>query len=500
MSVLTATPTASPTATPTAGREARLATAALSARDRHFVSRFSFGHTPELAAAVRRAGGGRAWFEDQLSPSRIADQTAHKLDDWYPNLWYTPKQIWNRNDSGVAPAWQLMVDLGCWTMMRRVYSNRQLFEVMVDFWSNLLHIPLGDDEAWPYRVSYDQMIRKHALGRFDDMLVASATHSSMGLYLDNASSTKDAPNENLGRELMELHTVGVDAGYTEKDVKNSARILTGYRVDLWWPKFAAYYSKSDHYTGRIKVMGFSHPNKSPDGRAATKAYLRYLAHHPATADRLARRLCVKFVNDDPSPGLVKSVSRAFTRSGTDIRTTLRAMVAHPEFSSSAGEKVRMPLEETLATVRALGIKPHKPTKNHDFPQALYWVVQGQGMTPYGWPAPNGFPEVSAAWSSAGRALDSLTVHRNLAQRWWPNDGATFPSDKSWLPAMPATYGEVVTHIGKQLLGEPPNARLNAAVAQRTGVALTKRLTADEAKDRVRYVLMILLGSPAHLTR
>jgi hypothetical protein len=478
----------------------RRALAPLRPRDRHFADRFSYGHNPTLARQVRAAGSGRAWFEKQLLPTRIKDAPGNKVRAWYPDLWHTPLQLWRRNESGVAPAWEVMTDLGRWTMMRRVLSNRQLNEVMVEFWSNLLHVPLGDDEAWPYRVSYDATIRKHALGHFDDMLVAATTHGSMGLFLDNASSTKDAPNENLGRELLELHSVGVDAGYTENDVINSARILTGYRVDLWWPSFREYYHKPSHWTGRIRVLGFTHANRDADGRVATEKYIRYLAHHPATANRLARRLCVKFVHDNPSPGLVRTVARAYTRSGTNIKATLRAMVAHPEFASSAGEKVRMPLEETLATIRALRIRPRQPTRDGAFADSIFYAASGQGMTPYSWPAPNGFPEVNVAWSSAGRALDSFNVQRGLAQQWWPTEQAAFSPDRVWLPTLPARFDTVVDHIGRQLLGEPPNARLREGISLRTGIPLTRRVTADDMAYRTRQILMALLASPAHMTR
>lgn len=477
------------------------AAAALSARDRHLADRFSYGYTPGLATQIRRAGGGRAWFEKQLAPDRVKDAPGNAVRGWFPTLWYPPTKLWERHQSGVAPAWEVMTDLGRWTLMRRVLSHRQLHEVMVEFWSNLLHIPLGDDEAWPYRVSYDQMIRTHALGRFDDMLVAATTHSSMGLYLDNATSTKDAPNENLGRELLELHSVGVESGYTEEDVLASARMLTGYRVDLWWPEFRAYYDPAAHWTGRIRVMGFTHRNAKADGRAATEAYLRYLAHHPATASRLARRLCVKFVHDTPSRALVSSVARAFTRSGTDIKAALRALVAHPEFASAQGRKVRTPLEETTATIRALRILPQRPADDSSFANAIFWAISGQGMTPYGWPAPNGFPEVNLAWSSAGRVLDSLSVQRSLANQWWPTQDARFPSDASWLPDLPASFGAVVDHMAQRLLGEPAGDRLRAAVSVRTGLALSRRVTvSDLSASRIRQVLMIMLGSPAHMTR
>ena len=245
---------------------AAVAPVTLAGPSRHFARRFSGGLTPKLATEIKAAGGGRDWFEKQLYPARIKDAKGKQIDRWFPSLKQTPKQIF---DGGVA--WEVMADLSKWTMSRRIYSRHQLLEQMVDFWSNLLHVPLMDDSAYFYRVSYDRMIRKHALSSFTQLLQHSTVHPAMGLFLDNAVSTKDAPNENLGRELLELHTVGVEAGYSEKDVKSSAKMLTGYRVDLYWPKFAHYYDPDVHYPGHAQDHGLSTPRRRATTTPATAA-------------------------------------------------------------------------------------------------------------------------------------------------------------------------------------------------------------------------------------
>ena len=329
--------------------------------DRHLVRRFSFGLTPALAAEVKAAGGSRKWFEKQLLPGRVADRAGDAVNSWFPSVRRSPANIFARNNAEIEYVWEVAVDFSRWTMSRRIHSKRQVHEVMTDFWSNLLNVALFHDDAQFYRMEYDRVIRAHALGTFEKLLQATITHPAMGLYLDNAYSTKESPNENLGRELLELHTVGVDGGYTEADVKASARILTGYRVDIWWPEFRAFYDRDAHDTDPVRVMGFRHRNASADGRAATKAYLSYLARHPATARRLARRLCVKFVSDTPSASIVNAVTKAYLDSGTAIKPTLRAMVAHRDFDAAPLSKVRMPSEDYVATVRALGIRLKRPT-------------------------------------------------------------------------------------------------------------------------------------------
>ena len=183
---------------------------------------------------------------------------------------------------------------------------------MTDFWSTNLHIPVGHDRAWIYRADYDATIRQQAFGTFEDLLVALSLHPAMRLYLDNWSSVKNKPNENQGRELLELHTVGRAAGYTEAMVKDSAKILSGYTVD-WGKTYVAKYDTNRHTTGAVTVLGFSDPNAGADGQSLTVAYLKYLAHHPSTASNLCRKLATYFVSDSPSDGLVAALAQVVPR-------------------------------------------------------------------------------------------------------------------------------------------------------------------------------------------
>jgi uncharacterized protein (DUF1800 family) len=476
--------------------------AGLGAADRHLVKRFSWGLTPELVADVHRAGGGLAWFEQQLKPARIPDPAAQEINSWYPWLRRPAKQVFDEDMSGVRNAWDSVTDLSRWTVARRIASNRQLFEVMVDFWSNLLNVTLFHDDALFWRADYDRVIRAHALTSFEKLLQAAITHPAMGLFLDNAFSTKDSPNENLGRELLELHTVGVDAGYTEDMVKASARMLTGYRAQVWGGHFLAFYDPKRHDTQPVTVLGFHHPNSDPDGRKATLAYLSYLARHPATAERLARRLCTKFVSDQPSDAIVQAVASAYSSHGTAIGPTLRALVTHPDFAAAAGKKVRTPTEDYVASVRALGIKLLRPKTGESFANNMYWQYSDLGQAPYEWPAPNGYPEVDAAWATAGRVLTSFTMHRDLAARWWPTEEARFPAWSSLLPAMPSTLEHVVSTVALRTMGEKPAPATLDGIARLLGISLTTRLDKDDALDywTIRGILSSLLDSPLHMHR
>jgi uncharacterized protein (DUF1800 family) len=269
-------------------------TTILDPRSRLIVSRFTGGWSLATRNAVKAAGGIDRWFASQLSPSAVPDGFYTGSKDWWYANGATPLETWARDEADVEGVWEANAHYQRWSMLRRIYSQRQVLETMAAFWEHHFHVPAVGGPSGGHRAHYGRMIRGKAVGRFDTLLNAVITHPAMGCYLGNASSTKSAPNENLGRELLELHTVGRAAGYTEDDVKSSARILTGWRVDVWdtWDDS---YQPASHWTGAVRVLDFSHPNSSSDGGGVTMAYLDYLAHHRSTARRIARMLATRFV-------------------------------------------------------------------------------------------------------------------------------------------------------------------------------------------------------------
>ena len=201
---------------------------------RHLVGRFSYGVTPALAQQVDAQGGPRAWFERQLAPGRVADAPAvDGLRDWWPSLSRTPAALWQRQIDGVEGGWEVMFDYERWVLMRRMTSRRQLLEVMTEFWENHLNVPAIGDAQFTYRGA----VRRHHPRRGARPLrrpAARRDHPPRDADLPRQRGVDRAahPNENLGRELLELHTVG-RGQYDEDDVKDSARILTGWTVDMW---------------------------------------------------------------------------------------------------------------------------------------------------------------------------------------------------------------------------------------------------------------------------
>ena len=464
--------------------------------DLHLLRRATYGATPALLSQVK-AAGRNAWLDRQLAPATISDPACDALiADRYPHLSWSIDQAWNNLDGD----WSLMMELGQAAIARAAWSKRQLFEVMVDFWSNHLNVTNPFDGGWWSRHDYDKrVIRKHAMGRFHDMLVASATHPAMMLYLNNAESTKDNPNENYGRELLELHTVGVDAGYSEEDMRQSTLVMTGFGMD--WDNGHFVFEPWAHYTGPVQVMGWSHDNeRAGQGYEVGLSYLSYLAHHPATAHRIAAKLCQRFVADDPPPTLVDSLAATYLASDTAIVPVLRKLFRSAEFAASLGEKIRRPMEDTVATLRILGVKAD--VSGTDGIQGLYWMIQDLANAPMAWSPPNGYPDEAGSWRSAGGTLGRWNMHMSIAAHWWP-DELVRPPLKNLLPSRnPKTHGELVDALAKRLVFRKMSTAHRDAVLSFLGRSASDPINRDsEAMGwRLPYLVALILDSPYHEVR
>ena len=482
-------------------RPARYApTPVLSAADRHVVSRFSYGTTPQLVAEVQAAGGGVAWLDRQIATAYDDPAADARLADWWPDLHLDAAVLWTRQVTEVRGTWEVMADYARRLLARRLTSQRQVLEVMTEFFESHLHITATGDAQAVWRAPYGDVIRRHALGRYDEMLQEAITHPAMLIYLDQATSTKKAPNENLGRELLELHTVGVGS-YTEDDVKASARILTGYRVDVW-KTWLPSYRPEDHWTGPVRVGDFSDPNTDPDGRDLVRRYLAHLARRPETARRLARRLAVKFVRDDPSEALVERLAQTYLANGTAIAPVLRELVRSTEFKASRGGKLRDPSEDLVATYRAIGAKVARPSGHEDAANAMIWQTSTIGLAPMAWPRPDGQPLDNRAWATPARALASMEVHWALAGGWWPSKGVAYRQPLDWFPELPITFAMLVDHVSRLIHGRPSSAGLLKVLCAAVSLSPTEVITADHAlvKWQFNRFLGAFLDHPLHYER
>jgi hypothetical protein len=474
--------------------------ALLTPSQRHLVTRFGYGVDATLARDVRRAGGAEAWFEKQLTrPGAFPDSAADAVRRWWPDLDRKPADLWQRQVQEVRGGWEVMEDYGRWLLVRRIRTRRPVLEKMTEFWEGMLHVPVSGDAQFTWRVDYGDTIRRHALGRFDQMLAATTTHPAMLIFLSAATSTKRAPNENLGRELLELHTLG-EGGYDEDDVKASARILTGWHVDLW-KTWAASYVKEDHYRGRVEVKGFSDKNAKGDGRKVTQDYLRYLAHHPLTARHIAQRLATKFVRDDPPQSLVNRLAKVYLTNDTEIVPVLRALVASKEFRASAGRKLRDPSEDVVATYRALGVDVDRPTGDDSGAHAILWQASALGLSPHAWPRPDGTPVRDDVWASPARALASMGMHWSMAGGWWPSTDLRYRKPRTWVPAKGRIrFADLVDEVSRDLLHRPAGKRLVETACLATGCKPREKIDREHGLYQWGFprLLAAVLDSPDHL--
>ena len=459
----------------------------------HLLRRATWGPTPTLLTRVRKMGA-TAWLDEQLNPGAIDDSgCAAIIQAKFPLLRTAMADAYQDSDN----SWDRMEQIALAAITRAAWSRRQLYEMMVDFWSNHLNVTNFGDNVWWSRHDYDRVvIRKHALGKFSEMLAAAAQHPAMLMYLNNAESTGESPNENYGRELLELHTVGLDAGYTEDEMRASALTLTGFSIS--WDTGLFEYHADDHYTGPVSVLGWSAANAKANGYKVGLAYLNYLAHHPSTAHHIALKLGQRFVSDTPPPTLVSGLAKTYLANDTAIAPVLRVLFRSKSFADSIGQKVRRPMQDVVATLRILGIQLD-PGDGIGGVQTLEWTLDGLSDLPYGWVAPNGYPDVAGAWRSAGSTLNRWNAHVALAAGW--SDDLRLPDLRSHLlpTELPSTHGELVQVLAQRLVFRKLAAAHRDAILGFLGKAASDPLHAgDAAVDwRLPYVVALILDSPYH---
>jgi uncharacterized protein (DUF1800 family) len=312
-------------------------------------------------------------------------------------------------------------DLAESKVYRALYSNRQLQEVLTDFWFNHFNVFI-DKGADRYLVtSYERdAIRPHVLGKFSDLLRATAEHPAMLFYLDNWQSIAEgaAPrqkrglNENYARELMELHTLGVDGGYTQKDIIEVARCFTGWTIRNPRQGGGFYFAPRLHDKGEKTVLGVKIP--AGGGQEDALKVLEILARHPSTARFISRKLAVRFVSDNPPAALVDKLAKTYQKSDGDIREVLRVLFESKEFwAKEAYEaKVKSPLEFVVSAVRAT-----EAEVDNGF--ALAEVMGRMGQPLYRKLEPTGYSNASAEWVNSSGLLERMNFATALAANKLP---------------------------------------------------------------------------------
>jgi len=308
-------------------------------------------------------------------------------------------------------------------LLRGVYSQRQLYEVMVSFWENHFSIFAYKDADRYLLTGFDrEAVRPFALGRFRDLLGATAHSPAMLFYLDNWQSsqprsypagngkparTTGGVNENYARELMELHTLGVNGGYTQKDVQEVARCFTGWTIQKPNEQGLFLFRPGMHDDGEKMVLGHRIPAGGGIGDA--ERVLDILASHPSTARFIATKLARRFIADEPPASLIDRAADKFLKTDGSIRETLRVIINSPEFFSAAAyrAKVRTPFEFVVAALRALNASSEAD------PALLDWIKR-MGQPVFGRLTPDGFPDSADQWLASGSLLERFNFASALA--------------------------------------------------------------------------------------
>jgi len=456
----------------------------------HVLNRLGFGPRPGDVERIKSIGLEN-YINQQLAPERIADTLAEsktqdlsalkmstaELYEKYPQPGQLIRRMQDRGmlpkelsdakgdqknpqenpeyrkliqefykENGLEQPQRIIAQLQASRILRAVYSERQLQEVMVDFWTNHFNIFFGKGADRWLLPAYDRdTIRPHAMGKFSTLLQATAQSPAMLFYLDNFQSVspnanggraqemmmnaqqrpRRGINENYARELMELHTLGVDGGYTQKDVTEVARCFTGWTI--FQPRGGAaavnalrgeeartrrpagsfFFNMRAHDDGEKVVLG----NKIPAGGGFNDGLkvLDILARHPSTAKFIATKLVRHFVSDNPPPALVNRVATVFTKSDGDIRETLRAIFFSSEFYSPEAHraKVKRPFELAVSAIRVLGADTNGGPGTHQ------WIAR-MGEPLYGFQTPNGYSDAAESWVNTGGLLERMNFGVALA--------------------------------------------------------------------------------------
>jgi uncharacterized protein (DUF1800 family) len=453
----------------------------------HVLARAGYG--PDRWSEERIAAlGVDAYLEEQLHPESIPDDALEARLAGYGSLGRQFQEL--VVEYADAPSLPLR-ELQRARLLRAALSRRQLEQMLVDFWSDHFNVYAGGGRTQSFAVvAYERdAIRPFVLGRFADLLTAVARSAAMLYYLDNFVSVREGfsdrgarrgLNENYARELLELHTVGVEAGYTQQDVLEVARAFTG------WTAYAPpeggpdgfYFYAEGHDRNAKRVMDLA----LPAGRGLEDGLdlLAYLAAHPGTARRVCAGLAVRFVSESPGPRLLDECVQAYRSSGGDLEDVMRTLFASPEFRDprQRGAKHKRPLVFVASLLRATGAQPGDDTLDR-----LLDDLARLGEAPWLAHPPSGVPDDSAHWTGGA----ALLARFGIVARVTDADAAL---RIDWRAPASAPPGALVDSLGERLLPRPAGTDTRAAV-----VARLEAIPGASDAARVREAAALLLASP-----
>ena len=523
----------------------------------HVLNRLGFGARPGDIERVKSMGL-KDYINQQLNPEKINDTVAEnkikdlgvmsmttaELYEKFPqpgqllrqlqargmlngDSQVDPKELNPQNEkyrkvieeyyqqNGLQRPQRIVAELQASRILRAVYSERQLQEVMVDFWTNHFNVFAGKGADRWLLPAYDRdTIRPNAMGKFSQLLLATAQSPAMLFYLDNFQSVSpdanrgggmrrllnpQAPpqqrqrrgiNENYARELMELHTLGVDGGYTQKDVQEVARCFTGWTI--FQPRGGAaavnalmgeagrrnagtfFFNARVHDDGEKTVLG--HKISAGGGIKDGLTVLDLLAHHPATAKFIATKLVRHFVSDTPPPALVDRVAAAFAKSDGDIREALKTIFFSNEFNSTEAyrAKIKRPFELVVSAIRTLGADTNGGPGTHQ------WIAR-MGEPLYGFQTPNGYSDAAETWVNTGALLERMNFGLALA-------GNRVQGTK-------VDLAKLTAQDKAKLIDESLKLIVASDISAATRETLMKQIDETNASDTTAKVVGLILGTP-----
>ncbi|MGH7551667.1 MAG: DUF1800 domain-containing protein [Longimicrobiales bacterium] len=505
----------------------------------HLLSRATYGVRQQDVEEVLRIGADD-WIDRQLDPSRIADNA---LEERLERMSQDSRSVQRITIRRAPPApgrpdsartmqfqqqAQAMIEVAARMqanalpalvtakLQRAIHSERQLEEVMTDFWFNHFNVFFNKGQVRLAVADYEEnAIRRHVFGRFEDMLIATAQHPAMLVYLDNFMSTaltqqqrgqrgqRGGLNENYARELLELHTLGVDGGYTQQDVIEVARAFTGWTILTTTTRPNApegggpaprpiqnvsfRFDPERHDGGEKVVLGRTLP--AGGGMEDGLEILRMLAAHPSTAQHIARKLVRHFVSDDPPERLVEDLARVFRSSGGNLRAVTRALFTSKEFyrAEHFRAKARRPFEFVAGALRVTGAEVQQN-------QALIAQLRAFGHLPYSEPAPTGYPTVADEWLSAGAMLARINFALELAAG--RVGGVAF--EPVSVPGHASTGRPASADSRSAIMAAVLNRYLYGVAAEQLTAAITEDLalqTSSAPRALTARAIGLVLGSP-----
>lgn len=462
----------------------------------------TFGLSAEVESDLLRLGT-TPWVEQQLGWDR-PDPAAENLLSGFRSLTASRQVAYQIGREDNDPLEEEVVHS---TVLRARYSRYQLFEMMVHLWMDHLNVNLwGNGNYEHLMVDYQEnVIRANAMGRYADLLLATAESPAMMVYLDNAFSNANSSsgvNENYGRELLELHSLGINRDgsqdYTETDVVGASLIMSGWSVerDRNAGNFSDFIYRSDyHHNDPVSILGGAFSVGGGGGKADGEALVAFLARHPTTARHVCWKIARRFVSDEPSTTLVNAMASVYLSNDTAIVPVLRFMFESDEFAASTGQKMTRPFELVISAMRGLGSSvPVDPLS--DAARTIRNRLGDLNHQPWRWEQPDGYPDFAAPWLSGNGLVTRWGFTARLANDFHTNPDEPDPilTDVNSLRGSANNVGEIYDLIVARLNIDGIAPALRDSMI--TLVGATPATPADDlGDDEVRELASYLLAHP-----